>query len=297
MSLRFAHFSDIHLTAKALRLRKRDWFTKRASGFLNARLGRGKHFLNASTIAGEMAADIRSRNYDQVIFSGDATTLGLKIEFDEVKRVLNPDEDWPPTLAVPGNHDYYTRGAVRGGDFERTFAAWQKGDRIDQHVYPFVQKAGPIYLIAVNSAQANLFVWDSRGRVGRAQLDRLAKLVKHLPPGPRIMVTHYPLVLAGGEQERLWRRLRDASRLRALAQEAGVKLWLHGHRHGGYFRNSDPSLPFPIVCAGSATQMGRWSYNEYTFVDGQMHGRRRVWSPEKIAFIDGDEFSIPFALE
>jgi 3',5'-cyclic AMP phosphodiesterase CpdA len=75
MSLRFAHFSDIHLTAKPLRLRKRDWFGKRASGWFNAKMGRGRLFLDASTIAGVMAADIRSRNYDHVIFSGDATRL------------------------------------------------------------------------------------------------------------------------------------------------------------------------------------------------------------------------------
>jgi len=297
MSLRFAHFSDIHLTAKPLRLRKRDWFGKRASGWFNAKLGRGRHFLDASTIAAVMAADIRSRNYDHVIFSGDATTLGLKIEFDEVSRVLNPADGWPPTLAVPGNHDYYTRGAVKGGDFERTFAAWQKGDRIDQHVYPFVQKAGPINLIAVNSAQANLFVWDSRGRVGRPQQRRLIDLMLRLPPGPRIMVTHYPLVLDSGLPERRWRRLRDADQMRALASVGGVRLWLHGHRHGSYFRNEDDWLPFPIVCAGSATQAGMWSYNEYTFVDGQMHGRKRIWSPDNGAFVDGDGFSIPFVIE
>jgi 3',5'-cyclic AMP phosphodiesterase CpdA len=297
MSLRIAHFSDIHLTARPLRLALRDWFGKRASGWVNARLGRGRMFLDASTIAGIMAKDIRSRQYDHVIFSGDATTLGLRIEFDEVQRVLQPDEGWPSRLAVPGNHDYYTRRAVKGGDFERVFASWQQGERVDEHIYPFAQKIGPLWLVAVNSAQANLFVWDSRGRVGRPQLDRVAELFRRLPPGPRIMVTHYPLCLESGGQELLWRRLRDARRLRDLAHETGVRLWLHGHRHTNYFRRADPSLPFPIVCAGSGTQAGRWSYNEYTFVDGQMHGRRRVWSPEAGGFIDGDEFSFAFPLE
>lgn len=297
MSLRIAHFSDLHLTARPLKLGRLDWFGKRATGWFNAKLGRGRLFLDASTIAATMAADIRSRHYDHVIFSGDATTIGLRIEFDEVERVLRLNDPWPPALAVPGNHDYYIRRAVKSGDFERVFAIWQQGERVDQHTYPYAQKVGPIWLVAVNSAQANLFVWDSRGRVGRHQLNRLAQLLRRLPPGPRIMVTHYPLCLESGGREHLWRRLRDARRLRELARDAAVKLWLHGHRHVNYYRPADPSLPFPIVCAGSATQFGRWSYNEYTFVDGQMHGRRRVWSPEKATFVDGDGFSLPFAME
>ena len=297
MSLRIAHFSDIHLTARPLKLGRLDWFGKRATGWLNARLGRGKHFLDSSTIAAALTADIQARNYDHVIFSGDATTIGLKIEFDEVERVLHPDKGWPPALAVPGNHDYYIRRAVRSGDFERVFAKWQLGERIDRHTYPFAQKVGPLWLVAVNSAQANLFAWDSRGRVGRHQMRRVIDLFLRLPAGPRILVTHYPLYLESGARERAWRRLRDAHMLQGVASAAGVRLWLHGHRHVNYFRREQGTLPFPVVCAGSATQFGRWSYNEYTFVDGKMHGRRRVWNPDAGRFVDGDGFAIPFLLD
>lgn len=296
MTLRLAHFSDIHVTAKPLRLALADWFGKRATGWLNARLGRGKHFLDATSLAIVLANDLKGRGYDHIVFSGDATTLGLRIEFAEVERVLRPADGWPPALAVPGNHDYYTRRAVRANEFERVFGPWQQGERIDGHIYPFAQKVGPLWLVAVNSADANLMVWDSRGRVGVPQLDRLRELLTRLPPGPRVMVTHYPLCLADGQMEKRWRRLRDAYHLRELAASAGVRLWLHGHRHVNYFRHSDASLPFPVVCAGSATQAGRWSYNEYTFANGLMHGRRRVWDATAGAFADGDGFEMPFAL-
>jgi 3',5'-cyclic AMP phosphodiesterase CpdA len=297
MSFRVAHFSDIHLTARPLRLGAFDWFGKRATGWLNARLNRGKHFVDSSAVAGVLAKELRTRGYDHVVFSGDATTLGLRVEYDEVRRVLQPDEGWPPAIAVPGNHDYYTFAAVRSRSFEQVFAKWQIGERIDDHAYPFVQKAGPLWLIAVNSAGANLAFWDSRGRVGSAQLNRLSELLKRVPPGPRVIVTHYPLVLESGAPETLWRRLRDAKRLLELAKAVGVRLWLHGHRHAHYHRPVDQSLPFPVVCAGSATQATRWSYNEYTFADGAMHGRRRVWSPEAGGFVDGAEFAVPFKLE
>jgi 3',5'-cyclic AMP phosphodiesterase CpdA len=297
MAIRLAHFSDIHLTARPLRLGALDWFGKRATGWLNVRLGRGKHFLDASTVAAVMAAEIRAGGYDHVIFSGDATTLGLSLEFDEIRRVLCPDDGWPPAIAVPGNHDYYVGQSVRRRVFETVFRGWQQGERIDEHIYPFAQKVGPLWLIGVNSATPNLAVWDSRGRVGRGQRERLVALLKRLPPGPRIIVTHYPLRLEDGRPETRWRRLRDARKVLDIAKAADVRLWVHGHRHGNYFRESEPAVPFPLICAGSATQTGRWSYNTYTFVDGKLYGRRRVWEPNEGKFVDGAHFDLGFPLE
>src|SRR5262249_41135545 len=160
--------------------------------------------VDSNTIASVMTKDLRGRGYDHIVFSGDATTLGLRIEFEEVKRILRPDDGWPPALAVPGNHDYYTWRAVRIGDFEKVFSPWQKGERLDGHIYPFAQRVGPLWLVGVNSAGANLAFWDSRGRVGAAQIGRLAELLHRLPPGPRVMVTHYPLCLEDGKPETLW---------------------------------------------------------------------------------------------
>ena len=110
------------------------------------------------------------------------------------------------------------------------------------------------------------------------------------------MVTHYPLCLESGKQEKIWRRLRDAHCLRDLPRSTASALAA---------RPSARELFPPCRCIAAVPgrlcrqrhATGRWSYNEYTFADGQMHGRRRVWSPEKSAFVDGDEFSLPFALE
>jgi hypothetical protein len=61
---------------------------------------------------------------------------------------------------------------------------------------------------------------------------RLIDLLLRLPPGPRILVTHYPLFLESGKREKLWRRLRDAHQLQGVASISGIRLWLHGN----YFR-------------------------------------------------------------
>src|SRR5262249_58328354 len=92
----------------------------------------------------------------------------------ELLRVGRPDS--MSGIAVPGNHDYCTPAAMRSGAFERHFAPWQAGERVAEAVYPFAQRVGPVWLVAVNSATANTWAWDARGAVGAEQLARLQAL-------------------------------------------------------------------------------------------------------------------------
>ena len=101
--MRLAHFSDLHLTINPLKLGLRDWFGKRATGYLNAKTGRKKHFREALPLTQALLQDIKARQVDHILFTGDATTLGMPEEFSLVKSVFG--DDLPPGLAVPGNHD------------------------------------------------------------------------------------------------------------------------------------------------------------------------------------------------
>src|SRR5262249_43054015 len=146
------------------------------------------------------------------------------------------------------------------GAFERHFAPWLDGHRVDEAVYPFAQRVGPAWLVGVNSARANRWAWDASGHVGDEQLQRLGRLLAQLEPGPRILVTHYPACRAGGEPEFRSHRLSDVEALARVARQHGVVLWLHGHLHR-FFRHELTSLtPFPVICAGSSTQTQLWSY-------------------------------------
>ncbi len=119
---------------------------------------------------------------------------------------------------------------------------------------PTVCPASVRWLVAVNSSKANWFPSDASGRCGAEQLERLGRLLQRLAPGPRILVTHYPICLAGGEPEKPSHALRDLNELIAVATRGGVGLWLHGHRHRPYFHQTRALVPFPVICAGSATQ-------------------------------------------
>jgi 3',5'-cyclic AMP phosphodiesterase CpdA len=295
--IRLAHLSDIHITTERLEWQWHDWFTKRYPGWVNFRwLGRRYRFRQAAPVLAALVRELRERPLDRIVFSGDATAMGFESEFRKAAEILGVrDGESLSGLAVPGNHDYYTRGVAASGLFERYFAPWQAGQRLDRATYPFAQRVGHLWLVGVNSCTGNRWAWDASGRVGAEQRERLRRLLASLESGPRILVTHYPVCLASGKREKPWHGLRDLSELIEAAAEGGVSLWLHGHRHEGY-RCADARLaPFPIVCAGSATQSGLWSYNEYHIEGLHVAAVRRSFDAEHGGFHDAESFSFELA--
>lgn len=289
--VRLAHLSDIHLTAAPLGWRREDWFNKRLAAWFNLRvLGRGFRFRHANQVMAQLVQELRDRQIDHVIFSGDATALGFAAEMEKAAQVLEVGR-WSG-LAVPGNHDYCTRPAALSGSFEKHFAPWQQGERLPGHVYPFAQRVGHVWLIALNSATGNRWMWDAGGAVGSAQLDRLQQLAARLDPGPRILVTHYPVCLASGECERRTHGLRDMNEVVKAAAAADVGLWLHGHRHHAYWFQESSLAGFPIICAGSATQSNLWSYGEYVIDGLQLQATRRQFDSAAQQFRDAERFTV-----
>jgi len=293
-TVRIIHFSDIHLTAKRLGWRRRDWLGKRLTGWVNIKLlGRGRRFRYAAEATAILAKRIHAAKPHGVIFSGDATKLGFPAEFRKAEELLAPaDGRWPMAVAVPGNHDYYVPQAAASGEFEKSFAPWQCGTRIGSHAYPFVTTIAGIHFIALNGATANPFHLDAGGEIGAEQLLRMRELCAKLPHGLRVVVTHYPLRTAVGELESKLRRLRDHEAALAAAKECGVQLWLHGHIHKPFVRGVCGIMPFPMICAGSATQIDRWSYHDYAICGLQLVGIRYTYDPDEKDYFESDRFSL-----
>jgi 3',5'-cyclic AMP phosphodiesterase CpdA len=295
--IRLVHISDIHVSAPELDWQLRDYVGKRIAGYINHRyLGRRFRFRHAERVLRILFDELRARKPDRVIFSGDATALGFESELRKACELLGVhDEEMPPGLAVPGNHDYATRFAAASGLFERYFSRWQTGERVCTEIYPFAQRAGDCWLIGLNSSSGNRWPWDASGRAGPAQVERLRRLLAHLDEGPRILITHYPICLANGRKENPWRSLRDLKSLMRVAIDGGVNLWLHGHRHKGYFLPSSKHAPFPVICAGSSTQTGIWSYCEYELDSYTCRATRRVFNKRSGRFENVQTFEVPLA--
>jgi hypothetical protein len=292
-AIRLAHVSDIHVHTRAT-WRARDWLNKRLTSWVNLRLmGRGKRFASSERVLDALREDLRRRGCDRLIFSGDATALGFEEETQRAAELLGVGRpDMPAGLAVPGNHDYLTAKAAAAGHFEHYFAPWLAGERVGAAVYPFAQRVGPAWIIAVNSCRANWWPTDASGRVGIKQLQRLETLLKRLEGGPRILVTHYPICRAAGEKEHFGRRLHDLEELIHIAARGRIGLWLHGHCHDFYHIVTPQGAPFPIICAGSTTQRGRWSYGDYTLTDHRLAAVQRVYDETMGRFMEGCSFEV-----
>ncbi len=89
----------------------------------------------------------------------------------------------------------------------------------------------------------------------------------------------------------------DLTELVEVAAKGGVGLWLHGHRHGAYHLQRPPCAPFPVICAGSATQTGLWTYGEYNLNGSNVAAVRRVYNPAKNAFEDHERFDLQLFTE
>jgi 3',5'-cyclic AMP phosphodiesterase CpdA len=287
--IRLIHFSDIHFTTKPLGWRRRDFLTKRLPGWINLRwLGREHRFQYGEEVLNSFREELKREPPDGIIFSGDATGLGFENELLRAINLLGINElNCSSGFTVPGNHDYYTPEVAASGVYEKHFAAWQKGERVDGATYPFARRVGPIWLIGVNSCKGNRWFWDATGRVDARQLDRLKELLKRLEPGPRILVTHYPIARPNGEPERSDHCLQNLDDLIQVAREGGIGLWLHGHQHVPYILQ--PALvPIPSICAGSLTQTNKWSYYEYVIGNNGIRAQKRTYSPEARRFEDGE---------
>jgi 3',5'-cyclic AMP phosphodiesterase CpdA len=292
-AIRLIHFSDLHLCAPESHWSLGDWTSKRLAGWVNLSLfGRQKQFALADKVASCLHRELKARDVELCVFSGDASALGFREEIARAAELLGVADSHQSGLAVPGNHDHYTDDSVASEVFEAHFSPWLQGERVDDAIYPFARRCGPFWLVAVNSCSANRWPWDSSGSVGPEQLGRLERLFARLGPGPCVLVTHYPILRADGQPEHRWRRLRDLGELIALAREAGVCLWLHGHQHCFYQIPASQSVPWPIICAGSLGQTGRWCYGEYDIAPGLLRGRRRTYCEETEGFIDGPTFEL-----
>lgn len=289
--LRLAHISDLHLIDEKTRLKLRDWLSKRAIGWANSRLTRNHLFAAAPQICQQLAKELPTRGLNGVIFTGDATTLGMKREFELTHTLLAPLMAQMTGVAVPGNHDHYTRQSVRQQWFEQTFAPWQQGARVAEQLYPFAREWHGIWFICVNSSKPNLAPWDSRGKVGKSQLARLENLLSQIPSGPKVLVTHYPYLLGTGDPEKRLRKLRDANLLWKQL-ERDCLCWLHGHRHLRY-HVTIPGSECVDICVGSTTQAQRWTYNEYEFMPNQLTIQPRTWNAVLGCFEDGPREQIP----
>jgi len=280
--MRFLHCSDVHITqnyaaAPLLQLGWRRWIAL----FELKYGGRAQAYAHARETLGQIVQDAKTHHVDHFILSGDLTAYAMEAEFQGAKEVLGPLADDPRRCTIiPGNHDVYTPGAVRTRRFQRYFGHLIASD-LPEHQsptgFPFVRLLGDqTAVIGLHSARVPEVPGFSFGRIGRAQLGRLAKLLAdpRLDGRAILIVVHHAPLNQHAKADKPLHGLWDAQALFALCHGPRFAV-LHGHIHRRYHHPATDARPHEFG-AGSSTQAGREGYwiietEGDRVVGGQMH--------------------------
>lgn len=256
-TITLAHFSDPHL-ADHHDIHLTDFLNKRLFGYLKWRLQRrAKHH---EDIFNALIDDLRRSQPDHIAVSGDLTHLGLPAEFIHAKELLKKLGKPSQVTVIPGNHDAYV-----GSDWDRNLTHWVDyiaSDDFDinddkkiraRTLFPSLRVRGPIALIGVSTARpCSTFL--AVGRIGKDQLQKFQKILIDTDKMDlfRIVLIHHPPVSGVVS----WRkRLTDAGEFRAIIQNHGVDLILHGHAHRhsqGRVKAHDQQVPVIGISSASA---------------------------------------------
>jgi 3',5'-cyclic AMP phosphodiesterase CpdA len=248
-----AHLSDPHLPPlPAARLR--DLAGKRALGYLN--WTRNRHKYHRRDVLDALVTDMQAQRPDHVAVTGDLVNLALEAEFEPAQAWLESVGAPDHVTVIPGNHDAYVRATRHR--FVGAFGNYLRGDVSGEAAsFPFVRRRGPIALIGVSSAVPTPPLMAT-GRLGRAQLEALARILAQLSAEHafRVLLVHHPL-----RSDSRIKQLTDSRQLRALLAQHGVELILHGHDHiHSTMWFEGPKAKIPAIGVPSASALAHRHY-------------------------------------
>lgn len=225
--MRLAIIGDLHHYRTKVPARR--LIGRRAIGQTNLWLNRRFAFRHA--LLAPVIDKVSQINPDMILLTGDVTTTSLEDEFLDVAAFLKPLSDRFATRLVPGNHDRYTRGAVRRRRVENLMA------HLMPPSFPHFEKISERWrLLTLDGARPSNML--SQGRLGRAQLQQAAQSFRELSADDGVVVLcHYPVVWPDHAPPIPWNtRLPDGYLLRRLLRNCPARIvYVHGHIHRPWF--------------------------------------------------------------
>ncbi|MBQ7251638.1 MAG: metallophosphoesterase [Kiritimatiellae bacterium] len=276
MGLKILQFGDVHLPLPPGALRSPEaWRPRRIPAIANYFLLRGRHYAAAGEKLDALRDFLRREGADWIFYAGDSVGMGLDAEFRAAAPRLTAvfREARCGTVAVPGNHDFYTYRSV--GDFRRRMEA------AGSHVLPgapvvrFLAEDSAV--VAFETARPHFFFWHSSGYLAPETRDALATLLDD----PRLaglervfLLTHYP-----PDDDDPYHGFPDAKPLAEILANRPNLVFLHGHVHKVSRRTvSFGSAEVPVFCSGSLSKAGVESFWLHEIEEGRLLSRRGRWT-------------------
>ncbi len=253
--MRIAHISDLHIL-DLVGVSPRQFLNRRIAGATNLLLFRnGKH---RPEILERLIEDLLLEDVDHIAITGDLSNLALDAEFDRVFHLIKLLGGYNRVSIVPGNHDYYTAGAIAHRRFEKYFHRFMFRSFSDTQTsfYPWEKQIDKVVFLGLNSA-THTTPPLSYGLVSDRQLDDARKILTNRKNLNRRKVVLLHHCLHKQESSREWStRLIGRDKLLDLLKETGVDLVLHGHDHRGRSWDLEGEKGnTKIICCGSSTIM------------------------------------------
>lgn len=285
--MRILHFSDIHLGLGVRRVPLSDWPGKRLAGGANLIRGRGRRFARAAEKTRRMVQFAEDLEADLVLCTGDLTALATEAEMLAAHLILEPLLESGRFVAIPGNHDLYTRRDVKQRRFEAHFGKALTSDLPELRSdgpWPIVRLPFPgVAIVAVNSSRPNRAPWKSSGRVPDTQVGGLETVLADPRVSDRFvfLMTHYAPCRADGSRDSREHGLENVDDVLKAAGSIRRGAWLCGHIHTTFWQQM-PGFGGDIFCAGSSTLEGREGFWVFESVEGEPHwaARRGRWSDD-----------------
>ncbi len=288
--IRICHFSDLHLPLDRL-IPPWKLIGKRLLGWANLRFNRSRTYKLEGFAS--MLEHIVQERADINVMTGDLTSLAFEFEFNRVDSILSrAGLDCKNTIIIPGNHDRYAISADLGDAFERAMTRWLPKGFIRDRGYPIVQTAGPVALIALDTA-----VWRNPARaagyIARDQVERLEDILDsdEISGQWPVIAMHHPPFHLCQARFRDYRNGLDGLEdlMRILERRAATML--HGHLHRVSRRSIGKLdvIGVPAASNNTGEETTQLAYHVYTFErSGLVHAEAvRHWpdrSDEEMRF-------------
>jgi len=230
MTIRLAHFSDIHFFHFEKGLFQ--FFSKRFLGNFNYFLNRKRHF--DQSLAYSVVDFLLEKKISHLVITGDYTCTSSKSEFkmmqDYIKFLKNKGFT---VYTFPGNHDAYTKKADKNKTFYKYLDGLIdfKGDtdfNLIEHRVAAYRLNEHFWLVCADLALSTSLT-QSTGLFDIQTEINLKKILEKIPKSDSIIfANHFPY-----EKYRFPRaHLQRGEALEAVINNhPNIKLFIHGHRH------------------------------------------------------------------
>jgi len=253
--LRVAHLSDLHFAD--LSWSPLQFFSKRWLGNVNLLFSRRPHFFEDRLKS--IPELLTTLDVGLVVISGDLSTTSRKKELTRAALfVKSLEKRGIEVIAIPGNHDHYTKSAFRKKLFYDYFSPqFDPPFNLKDHGVAVKALKNRWWVVALDTAIATSWI-SSQGLFSEKIEENLKTALKQIPEGGRvIIVNHFPFFQHQSPRKTLIRAKALQETLRAFPK---ICFYLHGHTHIHTIADLRPDgLPFVLDSGSTPHKKGSWN--------------------------------------